>query len=122
MATKATAYRQMGGSLDYVNSTDATIEAFTVIPFGDRVGIAGEDILPGRLGSIEVTGVFAMPKATGAITAGAQVYLDADGKITAAASVPAATEGGSATANVRAGFAIAAAKADDAEVLVKLNG
>lgn len=41
MATKAKAYRQMGGSLDYVNSTDALIEAFTVIPYGDRVGIAG---------------------------------------------------------------------------------
>ena len=51
------AYWQRGETLDYKNQTDTRIDANTIIPIGERIGVAGTDILPGELGSLHVTGV-----------------------------------------------------------------
>lgn len=106
------AYWQRGETLDYMNATDAKIEANTVIPFGGHIGVAGTDILPGELGSIHVTGVFEMPKsAAGDVGMGTEVYFDGDG-ITD-------TKG---EGTIPAGYAAQAAAAADTVILVKLGG
>lgn len=104
-------FYQAGESLDYTNSGDSTIEANSVVAFGQRVGVAGCDILPGETGSLHMTGVFYLPVAE-AVSAGALLYWDATGgKVTA-----------TSTGNIPAGFAAAACSADDTLVLVKING
>ena len=40
------AYWQRGESLDYINNTDITIEANTIVTLVGRIGIAGTDIKP----------------------------------------------------------------------------
>ena len=106
---KAT-YWQRGESLDYVNSGDTVIEANTIVALGTRIGVIGTDINPKERGSIHVTGVFAIAKASGAIEMGANVYFNGTAITTAASGA------------TPAGYAAAAAGADDATVLVKLLG
>lgn len=104
-------YWQRGESLDYPNTTDATIAANTVVSLGTRVGVIGTDILPGEKGSVHVTGVFEMPKSgSSAITMGAAVYFDGTGITTTASS------------NTPAGYAAQASGTTDTVVLVKLLG
>lgn len=105
---KAT-YWQRGESLDYVNSGDTVIEANTIVALGTRIGIVGTDINPKEKGSLHVTGVFQIAKTGGEIAMGAAVYFDGTGITTATSGTP-------------AGYAAAAAAADDAVVLVKLLG
>lgn len=105
---KAT-YWQRGESLDYVNSGDTVIEANTIVSLGTRIGVVGTDINPKERGSIHVTGVFEIAKTGGEIAMGAAVYFDETGITTANSGTP-------------AGYAAAAAGADDATVLVKLLG
>lgn len=103
-------YWQRGETIDYVNSGTEIIEANTIIVLGSRIGVIGTDILPGGKGSLHVTGVFGMPKASGEIAAGVDVYYSAEsGEISAA-------EGG-----VKAGFAVEGAGADEPYVYVKIN-
>ena len=110
MAALKGTYWQRGESLDYTNAGDTTIEAGTVITYGDRIGIAGCDIAPGEMGSIHVEGVFAMPKKDEtAIDAGAQLYWAEGQGVTT-------TSGGT-----KAGFAAQAAAASDTTILVKIN-
>lgn len=105
------AYYQRGETLDYKNSGSEAIEAGEIVLIGNRIGIAATLIKSGQLGTVDVVGVFAMPKAAEAITIGALVYWDAAaGNITA-----------TSTKNTLAGYAAADAGADDAEVLVKIN-
>lgn len=102
---------QKGERIDYVNSGSAKISANTIILFGSRIAVAGADIQVGEKGALVVEGVFELPKDNAAITAGAEVYWDAtDSNITA-----------TATNNTKAGYAVAAAVADDSTVLVKIN-
>ena len=106
---KAT-YWQKGDKIDYKNSGSTVIESGEIVAFGSMVGIAGMDIPVGAIGTLVLSGVFKMPKATGAITAGAKVYYDAAaGNITETAS-----------SNTPAGIAVAAAGSSDADVLVRL--
>jgi len=100
-------YWQRGESLDYMNSGNTKIEAGAVITYGARIGVAGCDIEPGEMGSIHVEGVFEMPKGSGAITAGAEVYWT---------GTAIATSG-----DTKAGYAAQAAAAGDTVVLVKIN-
>jgi predicted RecA/RadA family phage recombinase len=105
-------YWQRGETLDYKNTGTATIEANTVVIFGNRIGVAGTDILPGEVGSLHVTGVFEMTKtASGAIEMGTDVYFDGSGITN--------TEGDD---TVPAGYAAQAAAAGDTVILVKLTG
>jgi predicted RecA/RadA family phage recombinase len=67
-----------GNTLDYTPS--ANVSAGDVVVQGDLVGIAKLDISAGALGALAVTGVFDVPKASGAgtaIAAGAKVYWNA---------------------------------------------
>lgn len=105
---KAT-YWQRGESLDYVNSGDTVIEANTIVALGTRIGVVGTDINPKERGSIHVTGVYEIAKTGGEIAMGAAVYFNGTGITTENSGTP-------------AGYAAAAAAADDAVVLVKLLG
>lgn len=108
--SKAT-YWQKGQSLDYTNSTDAVIEANTILTVGDLIGVAGTDIEPGETGSIHVEGVFQMPKKdTTEIKMGTPVYFGTDG-ITAT----------SGTSVKSAGYAAENSAAGETNILVKLN-
>lgn len=107
--SKAT-YWQRGESLDYTNNGTAVIEANTIISLGTRIGVAGTDINPGEKGSVHVTGVWEIAKTgTAAIELGAAVYFDGTGITNDDSKTP-------------VGYAVAAAGADDAVILVKLQG
>lgn len=110
------AYWQRGEALDYVNSGTAKIEANTVIILGSRIGVAGMDISPGETGTLHVTGVYAIPKGSAEIAAGADVYYTA-----ADGAIGTDSEGTSSGVKARAGFACEAASASDTTVLVKIN-
>lgn len=104
-------YWQRGESLDYLNSTNAVIEANTIIVIGERIGVAGTAINPNELGSLHVEGVFEFPKTVNsAVNMGAKVYFDGNG-ITSTAS-----------GNTLAGYAVKKAEAADTKILVKLQG
>ena len=101
-------YQQPGSTIDFINSTSDTIKAGQVVSLTTRIGVAGTEIAASAVGSLPVKGVFSMPKATGAIAIGAAVYYNAStDKITTTAS-----------SAVPAGWAIAAAKSEDATVQV----
>lgn len=103
-------YWQRGEALDYTNTTEDLIEAGTVLVLGTKIGIAGCDIEPGKLGSVHVEGVYRFAKSDAAIDLGAAVSYDsATGKMAAA-------ESGAGN-----GYAVEAATADATEVLVKIN-
>lgn len=111
MAAAKANYWQRGETIDFLNDTNAKIEANTVVLLGKRIGIAGTDIPEKEVGTLHITGVYKFPKATGAVTAGALVYWDKS------ANNITTTEG----SNTLAGFAVEAAGADDATVTVKIN-
>lgn len=101
-------YQQPGSTIDFINSTSDTIKAGQVVSLTTRIGVAGTEIAASAVGSLHVKGVFSMPKATGAIAIGDAVYYNAStDKITTTDS-----------SAVPAGWAIAAAKDEDATVQV----
>ena len=69
-----------GASIDYIPTAD--VEAGSIIVQGQIVGVANHKIEAGKLGSLELGGVYAIAKGTNTETyeVGAPVYLDADGK------------------------------------------
>lgn len=114
------AYWQRGESLDYVNETTAVIEANTIIPIEERIGIAGTSINPGEKGSLHVIGVYEIEKTgTSEIKMGAAVYFDGTG-ITGAADN--GKTGAEKEGYIPAGYAAQTAGAEDKAVLVKLMG
>lgn len=67
-----------GDAVDYTPGAD--VAAGAVVVQADLVGIARQTIKANTLGSLAVTGVFEVPKATGvgtALAAGTTVYWDA---------------------------------------------
>mgnify|MGYP000006724740 FL=1 len=112
MAAAKANYWQRGETIDFLNNTNAKIEANTVVLLGKRIGIAGTDIQAKEVGTLHITGVYKFPKAASqAVTAGALVYWDnSANNITTTES-----------SNTLAGFAVEAAGADDATVTVKIN-
>lgn len=140
---KAT-YWQRGEAIDYVNKTEETIEAGTVVAFGDRIGVAGTDIAPGETGSLHVEGVFEFPKGEEVVGAGTDVYVkttdmlsqmqelatsSANGTYNStvktilsqmqALAIPSAD--GTYNSTVKAGYAAQDADAGAETVLVKIN-
>ena len=106
-------YWEKGVKIDYKNSGSAAIEAGTVVTIGSRIGVAGADIAVGATGSVILDGVFVMPKATGAVTLGQELYFDASaGNVTTTKA---------ASGALYAGIAVDAAGSSDAEVLVRIN-
>ena len=101
-------YQQPGAVIDFTNSTSETIKAGQVVSLTTRIGVAGTEIPAAAVGSLHVKGVFTMDKASGAIAIGAAVYYNTTSdKITTSSS-----------GAVPAGWAIAAAKSEDATVQV----
>ncbi len=102
---------QPGNVLDHTPAADVASGAVVVI--GARVGVALADIAANATGSLQVTGVFQLPKKSAdTIAQGALVYWDAtNSQITTTAS-----------GNTLAGFAANAAAASVTSVNVKVNG
>lgn len=116
------AYWQRGEALDYRNTTETKIEAGTVVKIGQRIGVAGTDILPGETGSIHVAGVYEMDKADETeIKMGTPVFL-VDSGVTAELETAALEEEGDPTPNIPAGYAAADAAAASVKVMVAING
>ena len=97
---------QRGDVLDYVNETEETIPAMTVLQIGEHIGIAAGDIPPSELGAVYVEGVFNLPKAAGAIEAWADVSW---------------SDAGCSTGGTAVGMAVKAAEAGDEYVTVRLR-
>lgn len=115
-------YIQKGESLDYLNTTGEKIKAGSVVSLVTRIGVAGCDIAPGEIGTVEVVNVFEMPKSgKTAIPMGTALYFDGTG-ITDEKERTAEGEESTKTANVPAGYAAASATADATTVRVKLLG
>ena len=101
-----------GNSIDY--TPGANVSAGDVVVQNDLVGIAKLDIVAGKLGALAVTGVFDVPKATGAgtaIAAGAKVYWNATAQQVTT----------TATGNKYLGKTVRAAADGDATVRVRLE-
>nr|WP_294490694.1 DUF2190 family protein [uncultured Anaerosporobacter sp.] len=106
-------YWQKGEQLDLKNATTSAIEANTVVVIGTRIGIAGNTINPGEIGSLVMEGVFELVKtSTKEITAGTDVYYDA--------TADGITD--TATSNTLVGYAVQKAAAADTTIFVKLKG
>ena len=105
-------YVQPGDVLDFV--AGSAISSEDVVTIGPVVGIALADIANGETGSVQIVGVFDVPKAAGAVTVGQLINYDAS----ASNFTTSAT---SATGDVTGGcVAVAAAASGDATVRVKL--
>lgn len=101
---------QVGKLIDYTPAV--AVAAGDIIAIGNNhFGVAPVDIAAGELGSLQVKGVFQIPKAAGAITAGSLVYWTA-GTLTA---------GTVAVSNAYIGRACASAADGDDSVLVAIN-
>jgi len=110
---------QEGNSIDY--TPVAAVAAGDVVVQGALVGVAKLDIEAARLGALAIGGLFDFVKATGAITAGAAVYWDADGNPvggTAGTGALTTTAGG----NTFVGWAVVAAAETDTTARVRLFG
>lgn len=119
------AYWQRGEAIDYINKTEETIEVGTVMALGRHIGIAAEDILPGKKGSVHVEGVFEFPKGEEAIEVGEDVYLNTAVLLAQmeALAVPSANAPYNSTVKDRTyiGYATEDASADAETVFVKIN-
>jgi len=91
----------------------AAVAAGDVVVQGDLVGVATAPIAAGTTGTIAVQGVFAFPKGSGAISAGAKVYWNATNQIVVT------TDGGGA--NKLVGKVVTAATTADTTVQVLLT-
>lgn len=79
---------------------------------GTLFGVATSTVANAAQGEFATTGVFDLPKASGAITQGAKVYWDNTNKVVTT----------TASGNSLIGAAIAAAVSGDATARVRLNG
>lgn len=97
----------IGRAIDYTPASD--VEGGQLIVLPGMVVVAATDIAAGEMGACEAVGVFELAKASGAVSQGAPVYVDSQGKITATATA------------TFAGVAWRAAAAGDAAVDVCIN-
>ena len=109
---KATFIRN-GEVMTVTNSGDTAIEVGDIVSLGTRIGVSADTIQPGDAGSVNVVGVFSLPKVGNlAINQGDAVYfVPADGVVSKTAS-----------GNIPAGYAAASAAAADETVQIKLLG
>ncbi len=107
----ATNFIQEGKTLDYTPS-GADIASGDFVLIGAIGGIAKTDIADGKTGAVHVSGVFSVPKASGAVTQGQKLYWNStNSNLTTTAS-----------GNTIVGVAAEAAASGDANVKVLLNG
>lgn len=106
----ATNYIQEGKALNYTPS-GADVLSGDFILLGSIGAIAKTDITDGKTGAVHISGVFSVPKATGAIAQGAKLYWSvANSNLTTTAS-----------GNTLVGVAADAAASGDANVKILLN-
>lgn len=110
-------YWQRGEAIDYTAET--ALANGDVVDLATRIGVAGDDIPAGKTGTVHVVGVFEIPKATRDVTVGQALYWD---KAAENVTTVASTGSDPMVNNTPAGWAVAAAAANDATVLVKLLG
>lgn len=110
-------YVQPGRVLDYVNNGSVAITSGQVVVVGAVIGVALAAIPVGATGSVQVEGVFTLPKKTGtAVTQGAAlVFKAASQEFTVGASAAGDVSGAAA-------FAFEAAEAGATSLAVKLTG
>lgn len=101
---------QKGDVLDYPVPA-AGVKSGDVVVAGALVGIAGKDGVEGEVVAVNLTGVFELPKVTGALALGAEVYWNATSKKVTA----------TATDNTKIGKVFADAANADATVRVRLS-
>lgn len=108
---------QPGRVLDYVNNGSAAIASGQPVVVGAVIGVALAAIPVGATGTVQVEGVFILPKKTGtAVGQGtALVFKAASKDFTVGATAAGDVSGASA-------FAFEAAAAGDTTVAVKLTG
>lgn len=109
----STTFIQEPNRIPYTNAGTTTITSGSGVAFGSILGVAVADIAASAAGVLEISGVHQLAKASGAITAGAQLYWDSDpGDLTT-----------SSTGNIKAGVAFEAATtaATTAKVILNLN-
>lgn len=71
-------YVQPGDTISYTNASGSTIKSGDVVVVGQQIGIALVDIANGASGSVALSGVFIVPKVSGAVIAqGESVIWDA---------------------------------------------
>lgn len=99
---------QDGNIIDVVASAD--VLSGDLYAHGKLVGIATTDAKAGEKFALQLYGVFEVPKAAGAITAGAFVYYDATAKNATT----------TASGNTQFGHATEAAASGDATAIVRL--
>lgn len=103
-------YIQNGEILDYKNMTGEEIPENAIVLMGNRMGVTGGKIPAGEIGSLQVTGVFEMPKKTGvALAAGDDVVFTSEDGIDKATDIV-------------MGYAVQEAKSGERTVQVKLLG
>lgn len=103
-------YIQMGHTVTLVAPADVSSGGGVLV--GKLFGVANTDALSGADVEVTLCGVFELPKASGAITAGALVYWDNTAKNVTTTS----------TSNTLIGAAVVAAASGDATARVRLNG
>ncbi len=105
----AAIFYQTGDVIDY---TAAEALSFgDVVDLSTRIGVAGAAIARDAAGPVQVTGVYRIPKATGAVTVGQALYWAKSAKNLTT----------TADSNTPAGWAVAPAGSEDPDVLVKIG-
>lgn len=65
----ATTYVQPGEVIDWTNGTGSDVASGDVVAVGQILGVALVDIASTATGSVQITGVFTVPKVSGAVIA-----------------------------------------------------
>ena len=105
----AAIFYQTGDVIDYTAAEDLSFG--DVVDLSTRIGVAGAAIARDAAGPVQVTGVYRIPKATGAVTVGQALYWAKSAK-----NLPT-----TADSNTPAGWAVAPAASEDPDVLVKIG-
>lgn len=103
---KAT-YINPGETIDYLNNTEITIEAGTVLDLTSRIGVAGTTIQPKKIGSVHVIGIFRIVKDNSTVNIGDILYFNGTQLTTTQDGTP-------------AGWAVETATTEQKEVCIKL--
>lgn len=105
----AAIFYQTGDVIDYTAAENLSFG--DVVDLSTRIGVAGADIAKDAAGPVQVTGVYRIPKASGAVTAGQALYWAKSAKNLTT----------TADSNTPAGWAVAPAASEDPDVLVKIG-
>ena len=105
----AAIFYQTGDVIDYTAAENLSFGE--VVDLSTRIGVAGADIAKDAAGPVQVTGVYRIPKASGAVTVGQALYWAKSAKNLTT----------TADSNTPAGWAVAPAASGDPDVLVKIG-